>query len=83
MIFYDVELDLEWGQIPVLEIDGVRKSQSFAIARYLAKKYNLAGNNEAEEFRCDEIVEAIRDFVTSNTLLRSFVHFHHFHHFFV
>jgi len=58
------ELDLEWGQVPVLEIDGVRKSQSFAIARYLARKYNLVGKNETEEFRCDEIVEAIRDFST-------------------
>jgi len=58
------ELDLEWGQVPVLDIDGVRKSQSFAIARYLAKKYNLVGKNETEEFRCDEVVEAIRDFVT-------------------
>lgn len=64
--FMNVELDLEWGQVPVLEIDGVRKFQSFAIARFLARKYNLVGKNETEEYRCEEIVEAIRDFQASN-----------------
>jgi len=56
------ELDLEWGQLPILEIDGVRQTQSFVISKNLAKKFNLAGKNEAEEIRCHEVVEAIRDF---------------------
>jgi len=67
------ELGLEWGQLPVLEIDGVRKAQSYAICRFLAKKYNLAGKNETEEFRCDEIVEAVRDYTAkSQPLFGSF-----------
>jgi glutathione S-transferase len=56
------ELGLEWGQVPLLEIDGEKKSQSYAICRFLAKKFNLAGKNENEEFRADEIVEAVRDY---------------------
>jgi len=48
--------------LPVLDIDGERKTQSWAILRLLARKFNLAGKDEAEEFRCDEICEAIRDY---------------------
>jgi len=56
------ELEVEWGQLPMLSIDGKKKTQSYAIVRHLAKKYNLAGANECEEFRCDEVTEAIRDY---------------------
>lgn len=62
-----LELNLEWGQLPILEIDGKRHAQSFAIGRYLAKKYNLMGDNEEEAFRVDEVVEAIRDYSMSNS----------------
>jgi len=56
------ELGPEWGQLPILFIDGQKKAQSFAIVRHLSKKFKLTGANECEEFRCDEVAEAIRDY---------------------
>jgi len=57
-----IELGLvDWGQLPALVVDGEVKCQSHAIYRYLANKFNLAGKNEWEKFRCDEISEANRD----------------------
>jgi len=53
-----------WGQVPILEHDGKIFSQSYAIARYLAKKYNLAGKNDYETFKCDEIADAVKDIFT-------------------
>jgi glutathione S-transferase len=37
-----------FGQLPVLEVDGVQISQSCAIARYLARQFNLAGIDDLE-----------------------------------
>jgi len=56
------EMGLDWGQLPTLEIDGAKFAQSRAIARYLAKKYNLFGKDEIEEFRCNEIIDAVGDY---------------------
>ena len=50
--------------MPILEHDGKIFSQSYAIARYLAKKYNLAGKNDYETFKCDEIADAVKDIFT-------------------
>ena len=48
--------------VPVLELDGGRSlAQSTAIARYLAKKYGLAGKNEWEEAMTDMYVDCIND----------------------
>ena len=62
------ELGLPWGQIPVLEIDGVKYGQSLACARYLARKYGLTGKNELEELKCDEIIDSFRDFQSSKSM---------------
>jgi glutathione S-transferase len=37
-----------FGQVPLLEIDGLNLVQTGAIVRYLARKYNLYGNNDKE-----------------------------------
>jgi len=66
------ELKLPWGQVPVLEVDGKLMPQSFTIMRYLAKKYNIAGKTECEEFRVDAIVESARDLgLKAQPLLRA------------
>ena len=37
------------GQVPVLEYDGVKLSQTAAISRFLAKKADLAGDTDLEQ----------------------------------
>ena len=36
------------GQLPYLEIDGVKLPQSIAIARFIAREFNLAGKTNLE-----------------------------------
>lgn len=50
------------GQLPVLEIDGKQYYQSKSIARFLAKRNNLAGSNDEEAFLADATVDTIDDF---------------------
>jgi len=58
---------LKFGQVPVLEVDGKTIAQSMSIARFLARRYNLAGKNELEEAEADMMVgvmdDAFSDFV--------------------
>ncbi|CAH0725477.1 unnamed protein product, partial [Brenthis ino] len=50
-----------FGQLPVLEIDGKKYAQSVAIARYLGRKYGLAGQDIEEDFEIDQNVEFLND----------------------
>ncbi|XP_026318450.1 glutathione S-transferase 2-like [Hyposmocoma kahamanoa] len=50
-----------FGQMPVLEIDGKKYAQSFAIARYLGRKYGLTGDNIEEDFEIDQNVDFVND----------------------
>ncbi|KAI6214313.1 hypothetical protein M3Y94_00252700 [Aphelenchoides besseyi] len=51
-----------YGQIPVLEFDdGRQMAQSFAINRYLAAKFGLAGKDEEEKAHLDEVLELFRE----------------------
>ena len=52
---------MPWGQVPILEFDGKTIAQSTAIARFLARKYNLGGKDDYESAKCDELVDAIGD----------------------
>ena len=55
------DLGLEFPNLPYL-IDGdVKLTQSLAIIRYLGRKFNLAGTNEAEQVRCDVAEQEIMD----------------------
>ena len=49
------------GKVPYLEVDGKVISQSKAIERYLARRYNLLGDDEISAARIDAIGEGIRD----------------------
>jgi glutathione S-transferase len=50
-----------FGQLPVLEVDGKPLAQSCAIARYLARKFNLAGKDEFEQAYVDSIADLQKD----------------------
>jgi len=56
-----VKLDYPYGVLPVLEMDDVKLSQSFAIARFLGKKYNLAGSDYLEAAKLDEYADCVKD----------------------
>lgn len=49
------------GQLPVLEYNGVKIAQSMTIARFLAKEFNLAGQNRIEEAKANMIVDCVTD----------------------
>ena len=49
------------GQLPVLEIDGVKIGESITIARLLANKFNLAGTTTIEKAQADMILDCIQD----------------------
>lgn len=53
--------DMPFGQMPVLEVDGERLTQSKSICRYLAKKFNLYGSNDLEAEKIDATADAIDD----------------------
>jgi glutathione S-transferase len=63
-ILRNLELGVKWGHLPVLEFDGRSFSHSFAIGRYLARKYGLVGSDEFEEFKIDEYIDQMRDYFT-------------------
>ena len=49
------------GQVPVVEVDGIKIPQSYAIARYVAKEAKLAGRNNVEAAMADAIIDSIID----------------------
>ncbi|KAK3099037.1 hypothetical protein FSP39_025472 [Pinctada imbricata] len=54
------------GQMPLLEMDGKKMSQSMAIARYLAREFGLTGKNSLEQFQVDQVVDQLSDLMTES-----------------
>uniref|UniRef100_A0A914W7L0 glutathione transferase n=1 Tax=Plectus sambesii TaxID=2011161 RepID=A0A914W7L0_9BILA len=52
------------GQVPVLEVDGKPLAQSFAIGRFLAKKFGLAGKDDWEAAQADMYIYGLEDVLT-------------------
>jgi len=50
-----------FGQMPLLEYDGVELAQSAAIERFLARKTGLFGSNDFEGAQIDSVHEAVLD----------------------
>lgn len=48
--------------MPVLEVDGKFLAQSYAISRYLARKFGLAGKDDFESAQIDSYADFIKDF---------------------
>ncbi|MBN4658974.1 glutathione S-transferase N-terminal domain-containing protein, partial [Escherichia coli] len=57
----EIKAKNSFGSLPIMEIDGKKYTQSFAICRYLAKKYGINGDNEEEAFEIDESVYFLND----------------------
>ncbi|XP_072016298.1 hematopoietic prostaglandin D synthase-like [Amphiura filiformis] len=49
------------GTLPVLEVDGKMVAQSQAIARYVAREFDLAGDNNLEMAQCEQVMETLVD----------------------
>jgi len=66
-----IRASLPFGQVPILEIDSkIKLSQSLAIARYLAKKYGLAGKRDLDQIRVDMIVDCMEDILSPMRIFR-------------
>nr|QVK45620.1 glutathione S transferase [Brachionus paranguensis] len=59
------------GQVPYLTLDGEKIPQSISFARMLAKRFNLAGNDELEHLKTDVVVDTVTD-LQNNHYLREF-----------
>nr|AYN44530.1 glutathione S-transferase S12 [Brachionus plicatilis] len=49
------------GQLPYLTVDGEKIPQSIAYSRMLAKRFNMAGNDELEQVKTDVVVDTVND----------------------
>jgi len=56
-----IKTEYPYGKMPLLEWEGKKLSQSFAIARFLAKQYKLNGVDDYESAKCDEYVDVVKD----------------------
>ncbi|CAB3372554.1 Hypothetical predicted protein [Cloeon dipterum] len=52
---------LPLGQVPVLEFEGKTLFQSISICRFLARRFNLTGEDEWDSLQCDIAVDTISD----------------------
>lgn len=63
-----IKTQMPFLQVPVLEVDGELVTQSHTIARYLARRFKLAGRSEIEEAQADAYVDHIYDLITGERL---------------
>ncbi|GMS89776.1 hypothetical protein PENTCL1PPCAC_11951, partial [Pristionchus entomophagus] len=54
-----------FGKMPVLEVDGQKLPQSFAIARFLARKFGFAGKTEWEQAWVDALGDQFKDYLNA------------------
>jgi len=64
----DLKPSTPFGQMPLLEVDGVKLCQSKAISRFLALKFGFAGKTDLDKARADMIVDCIEDILKPTTV---------------
>ena len=52
----------EYGQLPILEYKGKYYAQSMAIELFIARKFNLLGENDDEEYEINNLLCSFEDF---------------------
>lgn len=57
----DTQCKFLFGQMPLLEIDGLQLVQSQAMVRYVARRGGLCPEDPAELVLCDMVAEAVKD----------------------
>ncbi|KAL1117626.1 hypothetical protein AAG570_003941 [Ranatra chinensis] len=70
----ETKKSMPFGMVPVLEYEGRTVGQSNAIARYLAKKFDLTGRDEWEALECDALVDTLSDLKQSKSQLYIYLH---------
>ncbi|KAH7696916.1 GST-5 protein [Aphelenchoides avenae] len=66
-----LKIKAPFGSLPYLEVDGKPLPESYAIARYLARKFGLAGKDQWEQAWVDAIADFLKDVVADH--IRPFV----------
>ena len=64
-------LEKSLNKLPYLDVDGEVISQSKTIERYIARRFNMMGQNEIQAAQIDAITEYVRDFKTEYQKTRS------------
>ncbi|KAG7161846.1 glutathione S-transferase gst-36-like [Homarus americanus] len=65
--------EFEWGQTPVLMVDGVQLHQTTTICRYLGEKHHLASTDLWNATRQQEVVEAFHDMTWVDVFLAAYL----------
>ncbi|CAP23107.1 Protein CBR-GST-36 [Caenorhabditis briggsae] len=60
-----LKAEMPLGQVPVLEVDGVKIAQTTAILRYLGHQFHRAGTNAVDCARLDMMAEVIQEFMSA------------------
>eukprot|EP00090_Calanus_glacialis_P010709 TRINITY_DN1915_c0_g1_i2.p1 TRINITY_DN1915_c0_g1~~TRINITY_DN1915_c0_g1_i2.p1 ORF type:complete len:224 (-),score=88.34 TRINITY_DN1915_c0_g1_i2:119-733(-) len=61
----ELKKTLALGQLPVLEVEGQTIGQSMTIARYLARRFGLAGKTDVDAAEADQAVDALNDLINN------------------
>ena len=61
----DIFTETPFGGLPMLDYNGLVIAQSIVVARFLARKFNLAGKTPEEEARADMIVDCVNDVINA------------------
>jgi len=61
----DLKSTTPYGKVPVLEFKGVQIAHSWAICRFVARRFALMGDNEIEAALIDATFEQLRDGITA------------------